>query len=139
MSRNRHLGRAGVTLIEVIVALGILALVLVALGGLMYSVSYQTRRSAALAYRAGATQTAEAWANGLPWDSVPKAVPNGAVGCTSGTNGQLAYSRCGTVADVTSTLRRIILVISSTGNLVALPETLVVDRTKPANVSPFSP
>lgn len=120
-------------------ALGILSLVLLALGGLMFSVSFQTRRSATLSWRSAAAQMAEAWTNGLPWDSIPQPVPGGVVGCTAHATGQLEYSRCGTVQDVTDRLKRITVVLSATGALVAPPETLVIDRTKPQNISPFSP
>ncbi|HWP38865.1 MAG TPA: prepilin-type N-terminal cleavage/methylation domain-containing protein [Gemmatimonadales bacterium] len=126
MSRDNGTAEAGVTLVEVLIALGILSVVLVALGGLMFQVSLQTRRSAALSYRSAAAQKAQAYVEGLPWDSL-----GAAVGCVTETTGQLTYSRCLTVQTVTTKLKRITVVLTSTGNLVAPPETLVVDRAKP--------
>lgn len=126
------------TLVEVLVALGILSIVLIALGGLMFQVSLGTRRAAALSYRSAAAQDAQAWSLGLPWDSLPQAVPAGAVGCTTDTTGQLIYTRCSTVADLTSR-KRVTVVLSAMGNLTVPPETLVVDRVKPRAFSPFLP
>jgi hypothetical protein len=119
-------------LVEVAVAVGILSLVLMALGGLMFQVSLQTRRSAALSYRSAATQMAQAWAEVLPWDSILSAV-----GCIAGTSGQLQYSRCATVQNLSARLKRVTVVISATGNLTAPPETLAIDRAKPQSGSPF--
>ena len=115
-------------------ALGILSVVLVALAGLMFQVSLQTRRSAALSYRSAAAQMAQAYVESLPWDSLP-----GAVGCTALTAGQLSYTRCLTVQSLSTTLRRITAVLTSTGNLVAPPDTLVVDRAKPQLPFPVLP
>ena len=138
MSPRRRRGETGVTLVEVLVALGILSLVLIALGGLMFQVSLGTRRAAAVSYQSAAAYVAEAWMQGLPWDSIPMAVPNGAVGCVTDTVGQLIYNRCSTVVDLTATLRRLTAVLSATGNLTTRPETLVIDRVK-ASISPFTP
>jgi prepilin-type N-terminal cleavage/methylation domain-containing protein len=125
---------AGVTLVEVMIALSILSIVLIALAGLMFQVSQQTRRSAALSYRGAAAQLAQAYVEGLPWDSIP-----GAVGCASLTAGQLAYTRCLTVQDVGTGLRRVTVVLTSTGNLVAPPDTLVVDRARQRSAFPVAP
>lgn len=138
MSHRSRRTEAGVTLIEVLVALGILSLVLIALGGLMFQVSLGTRRAAAVSYQTAAAHVAEAWMQGLPWDSLPKAVPNGAVGCVTDTVGQLIYSRCSTVADLTANLRRLTAVLTSTGNLTTRPDTLVIDRVQ-TSMSPFTP
>jgi type II secretory pathway pseudopilin PulG len=126
VSPEDRTAEGGVTLVEVLIALGILSLVLVALGGLMFQVSLQTRRSAALSYRSAAAQKAQAYVEGLPWDSI-----GAAVGCVADNAGQLAYTRCVTVQNLAINLKRITVVLTSTGNLVAPPETLVVDRTKP--------
>jgi len=111
---------------EIVVALGILSVVLVALGGLMYQVSYQTRRSTALSFLAGAAQSAQARVEGLAWDSLA-----GAIGCVADSMGQLHYTRCMTVTVVTPKLTRVQVVLQPTGNLLAPPETLTVDRTRP--------
>ncbi len=134
MDPDREAPEAGVTLVEVIVALAILSAVLIALAGLMFDVSLGTRRSAALSYRSAAAQMAQAWIAALPWDSLSTAV-----GCTSGTAGQLAYSRCVTVEDLSSKRKRVTIVITPTGALTAPPDTIVVDRAKPLPLTPFVP
>jgi len=116
-------------------ALGILSVVLVALAGLMFQVSLQTRRSAALSYRSAAAQMAQAYVESLPWDSIPV---DSTIGCRSLTSGQWNYTRCLTVQD-SLTFRRIMVVLTSSGNLVVPPETLVVDRTKPQLPFPALP
>jgi type II secretory pathway pseudopilin PulG len=120
-------------LVEAVVALAILSVVLLALAGIMFDVSLGTRRSAALSYRSAAAQMAQARVATLPWDSIPSAV-----GCVSDTTGQLIYSRCVSFESLRSNLRRVSVVITPTGALVAPPETVVVDRAKPLPLAPFA-
>ncbi len=134
MDPDRRNWEAGVTLVEVLVALGILSIVLIALAGLMFNVSVGTRRSAALSYRSAAAQMAQAWIAALPWDSLSTAV-----GCTTETTGQLVYSQCVTIADLSGNRKRVTIVITPTGTLIAPPDTIVVDRAKPLTLTPFSP
>lgn len=108
------------------IALSILATVLVALGGLMFQVARHTRQSAAAGYGSAAATSAAAWAEALPWDSLPVAV-----GCVNDTIGQYTYSRCTTVATTWTDLKKVTVVISPTGVLAAAPDTVVVYRHKP--------
>ena len=126
MPDRAHLSEAGISLIEIMIALSILAVVLTSLGGLMFQMARHTRQSAAVAYRSAAATSAATWIQGLPWDSI-----DGAVGCTADTSGLLTYDRCTSVDDVSSTLKRVTVAISSTGPLVVLPDSVVVERTKP--------
>lgn len=121
---------------EILVALGILSIVLVSLGGLMFQVSLQTRRATTLSYLSAAVQVAQTRVEALPWDSLGSA---GVIGCTADTSGQLTYTRCTTVTDISAKLKRIQVVLTPTGILIAPPETLTVDRTKPQFASPFYP
>ena len=125
-------GESGASLVEIVMALGILATVLIAMGGLMFQVARNTRQSAAVQYRSAAASNAATWIQGLPWDSLDTAV-----GCSSDTSGQLDYDQCVTRYDLSPNLRRITVVISPTGPLAALPETVVVDRNKPRPASPL--
>jgi Tfp pilus assembly protein PilE len=126
---------AGVTLVEIVVALTILAAVVVFLGSLMYQVSLQTRRSAVLSFLSAAKQSAETRVEGTSWDSL--ASPS-FLGCATDTTGQLVYYRCTTVTD-TAKLRRIQVVLTPTGTLTVSPDTVLVYRVKPAPKSPFNP
>lgn len=132
---RRRLGKAGVTLMEIVVALTILSVALVSLGGLMFQVSSQTRRATTLAYLSAAAQMAQTRVEGLPWDSLGTA---GVLGCTTDTTGQLTYSQCTTVLGH-PTFDTIRVVLTPTGVLTAPPETVTVYRAKPRFATPFSP
>ncbi len=121
-----HLSEAGISLIEIMMSLSILAVVLMSLGGLMFQMARHTRQSAAVAYRSAAATAAATSIQGLPWDSI-----DGTVGCTPETSGLLLYDRCVSVDSVSSTLKRVTVAISSTGPLMVLPDSVVVERTKP--------
>ena len=123
------------TLIEILIALGILAVVLLSLGGLMFQVSQQTRRATTLSYLSAAVQIAQTWVEGLPWDSLGSA---SVVGCTTDTTGQLVYTQCTTVRGH-PTFDTISVVLTPTGILTAPPETVTVYRAKPRFTSPFNP
>lgn len=117
-------------MIEVMIALSILATVLVALGGLMFQVARHTRQAAAVGYRSGAAMAAAAWIQMLPWDSLDQAI-----GCTTDSAGHLEYSRCASIQSIGSKRKRVSVVISPTGTLTAQPETVVVERHKPISPS----
>lgn len=124
----RAKNEAGISLVEVMVALTILSVVLISLGGLMFHVARQARMSAASTYRAAAVQRASAWVESLPWDSLAPAGP--AVGCEAGVSGPMTYDRCVTIVDQTPYMRRVNVVISPTGALAVQPDTLEVLRNR---------
>ncbi|HEY2824624.1 MAG TPA: hypothetical protein VGI83_03675 [Gemmatimonadales bacterium] len=126
---NKATRTAGFAMVEVVIALVILSTVLIALGGIMFQMTRNGTKSANVTLRSGAMLTAEAWVQGLPYDSLASST---FVGCGSQTIGSVSYTRCLTYTDVTSTLRRAKVVITFSGLYAALPETLVVDRTKPS-------
>lgn len=121
--------RRGMSLIEIVVALGILSVVLMSLGGLMYEVARGSRQSALATYRAAAARHAAAWIEGLEFDSLSTAV-----GCTSDSSGILEYTQCVTVSGSGNT-RQATIVIQPTGNLTTSPDTQVVMRTRPLRSS----
>ncbi len=122
------------TLIEIMLALTILSVVMMGLGGLMFQAARHTRQSAAAAYRGSAVASAEAWSRGLPWDNLP-----GSVGCVDSlTVGQLVYTRCAELVTDTPRFRQIRIVIAPIGNLIVIPDTVVVDRSRFIPPSPFN-
>jgi Tfp pilus assembly protein PilV len=128
-TRARPLGEAGISLIEIVMALGILAVVLISLGGVMFQVARYTQHSAEATNRSAAIGSAVAWAQALPWDSIPNAV-----GCATVTTGTLSYVRCTTVTTVSSQLRTMDVVVTpATGQ----PDTVEVTRCKAR--LPYSP
>ncbi len=131
---ERRAGEAGVSLVEIMLALSILSVVLMGLGGLMFQAARHTRQSAAVAYRSSAVTTAEAWSRAIPWDSAP-----GAIGCTDSlTVGRLLYQQCVELPVNTSRYQQLRVIISPIGNLVAKPDTVVVDRNRSRSPSPFN-
>ena len=124
--------RNGFSLIEVMIALTIMSVVLIALGGLMFQVAQQSRSSAATTYRTAAAQKVAAHIQTLPWASI-----DGASGCTADSSGLMAYNRCISVITANAKTKQITVVISPTGLFTALPETLLVVRSKTRPVSPF--
>jgi len=122
----------GFSLAEVMIAVGILSVVLIALGSLMFQVAQHAENSAAVGYRSAAAASAASWAHGLPWDSI-----DGAVGCRADSTGQLVYVRCVSVQALPSQHKRVTIVISPTGRLVARPETVTVERRPMLSLSPF--
>jgi Tfp pilus assembly protein PilV len=125
----RSSGEAGISLIEIVMALGILTVVLISLGGVMFQVARYTQHSAEATNRSAAITSAVAWAQALPWDSIA-----GAVGCVSDTTGTVGYVRCTTVSTLSPQLRTIDVVVTpATGR----PDTVEVTRVKPR--LPYSP
>lgn len=131
----RHrIAESGVSLVEIMIALSILSVVLLALGGLMFDVARHSRRSTAVAYRSAALESATSWIQALPWDSLPTVV-----GCTDSlTTGLLQYTRCVELVSNTSNSRLARIIISPTGVLQARPDTVTVERTKARASSPFA-
>lgn len=115
-------------------ALTILSVVLMGLGGLMFQAARQTRQSAAVAYRSSAITSAEAWSRALPWDSAP-----GAVGCTDSLRiGELLYRRCVNLLVNTGRYQQLEVVITPIGNLVVVEDTVVVDRSRTRSLQLFN-
>jgi Tfp pilus assembly protein PilV len=128
-ARVRLSGEAGISLIEIVMALGILAVVLISLGGVMFQVARYTQHSAEATNRSAAIASTVAWAQALPWDSI-----YGAAGCATDTAGTLSYVRCTTIATVSPQLRTIDVVVTpATGR----PDTVEVRRCK--SRFPYSP
>jgi hypothetical protein len=121
----------GASLVEIIMALGILATVLIALGGLMFQVAHHTRRSAMSGYRSAALSGAAAWAQALPWEAVDTMQDR----CGSDSSGPMSYSQCVFINKPSSRERGITVVITPTGSFAARPDTVQVVRTKPRPVS----
>jgi len=132
--RRIRAGERGVSLIEIMMALAILSVVLLALGGLMFQVARHTRLSTAVSYRSVALESATSWVQALPWDSLPVSI-----GCTDSlTAGAFMYTRCVELVSTSPTSRLARVIISPTGALQAPPDTVTVERTKARDPSPFA-
>lgn len=120
------------TLIEIMFALTIMSVGLIALAGLMYQVARQTHASTAASYRSAALQRAGAWMESVSWNDIP-----GSTGCTIDTIGVLSYSNCVSYTQTSASLRRLQVVIAPQGDFISKPETLLVYRHTGLLVSPF--
>ena len=132
----RSLGERGVGLVEIMLALTILSVVMMALGGLMFQVARDTRLSAQVAYRSAALQNGAAWAQTIPWDSIPSLTGWG----TTDTIGQLVYQRymeygiSGNARNLTVIIRPVTTVGSSAR---VRPDTVSVTRARPLTTAPL--
>jgi hypothetical protein len=116
------------------IALSLMSVVLLALGGMMFDVARNSRQSTAVAYRSAALESSTAWVQGVPWDSLP-----GIVGCTDSlTTGPFQYTRCVELVTTTPDSRLTRIIISPSGALFARPDTVTVERTKARSQSPFT-
>jgi type II secretory pathway pseudopilin PulG len=121
-----------VTLIEIMFALTIMSVGLIALAGLMYQVARQTHASTSASYRSTALQRAGSWMESVPWDEIP-----GATGCSIDTIGVLSYSNCVSYLQSAPGLRKLQVVVAPQGDFISRPETLVVYRHQGLLLSPF--
>jgi len=127
--------KKGLSLVEVVIAITILSVVVLALGTLMFQIARHTRASAGVAYRSAASESAASWLHGLPWDSIPSSV-----GCTDSlSTGLLEYTRCVELLTNTPRYRLARITISPTGILqtTVSPDTITVERTYTRSASPF--
>src|SRR5947207_3168308 len=93
---------AGVGLIEIMLAMTLMSIVLLALGSLMFQAGRDMNRNGAVAYRSAADLAAVSWAQSLPFDSLTSATyQSNVVGCVTDTTGLLIYHRCTTVQVLT--------------------------------------
>ena len=135
MSPRIRSNKKGLSLIEVVIAITILSVVVLALGTLMFQIARHTRASAGISYRSAASESAASWLHVLPWDSIPSSV-----GCTDSlSTGLLEYTRCVILLTNTPRYRLARITISPTGILqtTVSPDTITVERTYTRSTSPF--
>lgn len=119
---------SGITLIEVMVAMTILSVVLISLGGLMFHVARQTQISAAATHRTAAMQRASAWIEGLAWESLDDAQgPSWSL-----VSGPMTYDQFVDVSPLgPANTKNVRVRILPTGPLAIVgPDTVVVVRTR---------
>jgi prepilin-type N-terminal cleavage/methylation domain-containing protein len=120
----------GFSLVEIMVALTILAVTLAGFAGLTFQYLRRTQtmngRVAEMAIVAEQSQRLTV----LPFDSL-----SGRAGCTTVSTGPLAHTRCITVTDVSGTRKRVQITIAP-ANTAIKPDTVWFHRMKPAS-NPF--
>ena len=121
------------SLIEVVVALAILSVVLVALSGIMWQMGRHTRISGLVGSRSAALESAASLAQSVRWDSLA-ALP----GCTTDSSGALVFTRCFEVQSLTQSLREVRVIVTPQSATALKAETLSVQRTRLSAVSPLN-
>ncbi len=117
----------GFSLIEIIVAMTILAITLAGFAGVTYQYLRRTRKlNPQLAlYAAMSEQTQRMTV--LPWDSLPSRA-----GCTSVMSGVVPYTNCITITDVNAGRKQVRIILTPYNTAISpKPDTVVFHRVKP--------
>lgn len=117
--------RKGIALVEVIVAMVLLAIAVSSLAGLVYSVSQSGLKNTGNAYRNGMLMLEVNRLEGIPYDSIP-------VGTTTYqvTSGNYAHTRVITVAEPVAARVKTIRIVLTPANTRFKPDTVSFTRTK---------
>lgn len=117
--------RKGFVLVEVIVAMVLLAVAVSSLAALMYSVSQNGMKATGNAYRNGVLMHEVNRLEGIPYDSIP-------VGSSSITVTAAPYphTRVITVAEPSANVIKTIKVVITPANVLLKPDTVSFTRTK---------
>ncbi len=117
--------RKGFVLVEVIVAMVLLAVAVTSLAAMMYSVSQNGMKATGNAYRNGVLMQEVNRLEGLPYDSV-------AVGSSSASvsSGVYAHTRTITVAEPVANVVKTVNIVITPLNTLYKPDTVSFTRTK---------
>jgi prepilin-type N-terminal cleavage/methylation domain-containing protein len=117
--------RKGFVLVEVIVAMVLLAVAVSSLAALVYSVSKQGRVATGNAYRNGVLMHEVNRLEGIPYDSI-------AVGLSSRTVSSPPYphTRTVTVAEPVANVVKTVRIVITPANPIYKPDTVIFTRTK---------
>ncbi|MGH7551687.1 MAG: type IV pilus modification PilV family protein [Longimicrobiales bacterium] len=124
--------RSGVTLVEVIVAMTLLAVILTSLASVTFQAARRTSVVAAEGYRQGVLVQELNRVTALPWANLP-----GIAGCTTVSGGTFPHTRCIAVTTVSNTIRRVRLIVTPAQPRVR-PDTVIFDRANPPAGNPLS-
>lgn len=129
---RRRAARRGITLIEVVMALTMFAVVTTSIASMTTQVARGSRFTGIATVRAGALAAQVNRLEVLPYDSLPSRA-----GCTSVSTGLLPRSECVGVEDVTVGRRRVTFVLTPS-NTALRPDTVILERTKPKAYHPLN-
>jgi Tfp pilus assembly protein PilV len=124
--------RAGISLVEIVVAMTLMSAVLIPVAGLTALGANRSVRSAGTTYRQGILSQEVNRLTALPFTTLP-----GMVGCTTVNAGVFPHTRCVTVTNVSATLRRVEVIVTPAQPSVR-PDTARFDRANPPLGNPLS-
>ena len=124
MKRLELTSRPGVSLVETLVAITLMAVVLSGLGGMAFTASRQTVTLTATNLRQGILSREVNRLVAWPYDQLA-----GTAGCTTVSAGPFPHQRCVTVTAVNST-RSVVRVIVTPSQAGMLPDTVTLERTR---------
>jgi Tfp pilus assembly protein PilV len=124
--------QAGVSLVEVLVAVILMGFVLTSLAGLTFTASRQTVAAAGSSYRLGVIQQETNRVAAIPFTDLP-----GLVGCSTVSTGTFPHTRCTTITTISATRSQVQVIVTPAQPGVR-PDTLTIERTNPPTASPLS-
>lgn len=124
--------RRGITLIEVIVALTMFAIVTMTVASFTAQVASGSRVNAVSTVRAGALAAQVNRLEALPYDTLPTRV-----GCTTVSTGLLPRNECVGVRDIVVGRREVTFILRPF-NSALRPDTVIFERTKPKAFHPLN-
>jgi type II secretory pathway pseudopilin PulG len=124
--------RRGITLIEVVVALTVFAMVTAGIAGFTTQVAKGSRINSLTSVRAGALAAQINRLEVLPYDTLPTRA-----GCTSVSTGLLPRTECVGVQDIVTGRRRVTFILRP-NNTALRPDTVIFERTKPKAYHPLN-
>jgi hypothetical protein len=130
--RSGPRARAGISLVEIVVAMTLMSAVLIPVAGITALGANRAVRTAGATYRQGILNQEVNRLTALPFATLP-----GAAGCTTVATGTFPHTRCVAVTDVTGTLRRVRVVVTPAQPGVR-PDSATFDRANPPTGNPLS-
>ena len=124
--------RRGVSLIEVVVAMTLFAVVMMGVAALTTQVARSAQLSAAATQRSAALAVGVNQLEALPWDSLPSRQ-----GCKNVASTSYARRECVTVTNVAPKVRRVQFTVTPV-NTALRPDTITFDRAKPTPGNPLN-
>jgi type II secretory pathway pseudopilin PulG len=124
--------RRGITLIEVVVALTVFAMVTAGIAGFTTQVARGSRLNSLASVRAGALAAQINRLEVLPYDTLPSRA-----GCTSISAGLVPRTECIAVQDLAAGRRRVTFILRP-DNTALRPDTVILERTRPRQYHPLN-
>jgi prepilin-type N-terminal cleavage/methylation domain-containing protein len=123
---------AGFSLVEIMVAMVVLSLTALSLAPLMLRASRTGKSAEAMLYEQAVLSTEVGRLNALPFDVLSTGTT-----CQTISTAPLAHTRCTTVTSVSSTVYRVMVVVTPSGSGLK-PDTVTFDRTEASTYNPLS-